>query len=352
MYPRPLRPCRSRTAPQEQERLMTPRLRFCLTLLGTIVFGMTSGLSVHAQNYPSRPITFVVPFAPGGLTDVPARLVAALMQERIGQNIVVENKPGGSGVVGGTYAVRATPDGYTLLANSLADTQNLYYIPVPYSAVDDFAMIGLIVEGPPLVLIIDAKLPYKSLAELIFDAKVNPKKISFGTSGPATSPAISLTQLNSLAKTEIVGVPYRGSGEAARNVAGGAIQGTFAFYSQAKPLADDGKVRALAVASAERIAAWPSVPTMEELGYKNFDHRGFVGLAAPAKTPKPVIAFLNKHLNEVLQTEVFRQRMAALGMTAPTENTPEKFADFMRRRTARQAEFAKLSGYAPMSAPR
>jgi tripartite-type tricarboxylate transporter receptor subunit TctC len=114
-------------------------------------------------------------------------------------------------------------------------------------------MIGLIVEGPPLVLIIDANLPYKSLAELVADAKANPKKISFGTSGPATSPAISLTQLNSLAKTEIVGVPYRGSGEAARNVAAGGIEGTFAFYSQAKPLADDGKLRALAVASPQRI---------------------------------------------------------------------------------------------------
>ena len=331
---------------------MASRLWFCLTMLSTIVSATTNILSAHAQNYPNRAITFVVPFAPGGLTDVPARLVAALMQQKIGQNIVVENKPGGSGVIGGTYAVRATPDGYTLLANSLADTQNLHYIPVPYSAVNDFSMIGMIVEGPPLVLIIDAKLPYKSLAELVADAKANPKKISFGTSGPATSPAISLTQLNAIAKTEIVGVPYRGSGEAARNVAGGAIQGVFAFYSQAKPLADDGKVRALAVASSQRIAGWPDVPTMEELGYKNFDHRGFVGLAAPAKTPKPIIAFLNKHLNEVIQTEVFRQRMSALGMTVPTENTPEKFAEFMRRQTARQAAFAKLSGHAPMSAPR
>jgi tripartite-type tricarboxylate transporter receptor subunit TctC len=330
---------------------MVSRWWFCL-MSGTVAIGVTCAGPVQAQDYPSRAITMVVPFAPGGLTDVPARMVAALMQERIGQNIVVENKPGASGVIGGTYAVRAAPDGYTLLANSRADTQNLHYISVPYSAIDDFAMIGMIVEGPPLVLIVDAKLPYKSLAELIADAKANPKKISFGTSGPATSPAIALTQLNSLAKTEIVGVPYRGSGEAARNVAGGAIQGTFAFYSQAKPLADDGKVRALAVASPQRIAAWPDVPTMEELGYKNFDHRGFVGLAAPAKTPKPIIAFLNKHLNEVLQTETFRQRMAALGMTAPTENTPEKFADFMRRQTAQQAEFAKLSGHAPMSKPR
>jgi tripartite-type tricarboxylate transporter receptor subunit TctC len=327
---------------------MATHRQFSAFLLTMLLGAIMSAADVQAQSYPSRTITFVVPFAPGGLTDVPARVLAALMQERIGQNIVVENKPGGSGVVGGSYAARAEPDGYTLLANSLADTQNLHYIPVPYNAVDDFAMIGMIVEGPPLVLIIDASLPYKSLAELVTDAKANPKKVSFGTSGPATSPAISLTQLNAMAKTEIVGVPYRGSGEAARSVAAGGIQGAFAFYSQAKPLADDGKVRALAVASPNRIATWPDVPTMGELGFPNFDHRGFVGLAAPAKTPVAIIALLNKHLNDVIQSEAFRTRMAALGMTVPANNSPENFATFMRSETARQAELAKLSGHAPM----
>jgi tripartite-type tricarboxylate transporter receptor subunit TctC len=306
----------------------------------------------QVQDYPTRAVTIVVPFAAGGLTDVPVRILAAMMQERIGQSIVIENKPGGSGVVGGTYAVRAAPDGYTLFANSIADAQNLHYIPVPYGAVDDFAMIGIIVEGPPLVLIIDAKLPYKSLAELIADARANPTKISFGTSGPATSPAIALTQLNSLGKTEIVGVPYRGSGEAARNVAAGGIEGAFAFYAQAKPLADDGKVRALAVASAQRIASWADVPTMEELGFPNFDYSGFVGLAAPLKTPPAIITYLNKELNAVVQSQPFRERMEALGMTVPADNTPEKLADLLRRETVRQAALAKLSGHAPLAPQR
>jgi tripartite-type tricarboxylate transporter receptor subunit TctC len=306
----------------------------------------------QVQDYPTRAITIVVPFAAGGLTDVPVRILAAMMQERIGQSIVIENKPGGSGVVGGTYAARAAPDGYTLFANSIADAQNLHYIPVPYNAVDDFAMIGIIVEGPPLVLIIDAKLPYKSLAELIADARANPTKISFGTSGPATSPAIALTQLNSLGKTEIVGVPYRGSGEAARNVAAGGIEGAFAFYAQAKPLADDGKVRALAVASAQRIASWADVPTMQELGFPNFDYSGFVGLAAPLKTPPAIIAYLNKELNAVVQSQPFRERMEALGMTVPADNTPEKLADLLRRETVRQAALAKLSGHAPLAPQR
>jgi len=164
-------------------------LRLSLPLLAALVVGALLPTAAPAQDYPNHPITMVVPFAAGGLTDVPARVLAAMLQDRIGQSIIVENKPGGSGTLGGAYAARATPDGYTLFANSIADTQNLYFIPVPYNAIDDFEMIGMIVEGPPLVLIIDAAMPYKSLDELLADARANPNKISFGTSGPATSPA-------------------------------------------------------------------------------------------------------------------------------------------------------------------
>jgi tripartite-type tricarboxylate transporter receptor subunit TctC len=205
-------------------------------------------------------------------------------------------------------------------------------------------MIGMIVEGPPLVLIIDAELPYRSPAELLCDAKTNPNKISFGTSGPATSPAMALAQLNALAKTKIAGVPYAGSGEAARNVSPSGVQGAFAFYAQAKPLADGGKVRALAIAMPDRIATWPEVPTMQELGFPNFDYRGFVGLAAPAKTPASIIAYLNRELNDVVQSPDFRSRMEALGMAVPAKNTPELLVDYMRRETKRQGELAALTG--------
>src|SRR6202166_2141797 len=196
-----------------REREMTDRLRVFLRLFGALLVAAAAPMEAGAKNYPAHPITMIVPFAAGGLTDVPARVLAGMLQERIGQTVIVENKPGGSGTLGGAYAARAAPDGYTLFANSIADAQNLHFIPVPYNAIDDFAMIGMIVEGPPLVLIIDAALPYKSLAELLADAKADPKKISFGTSGPATSPAMALAQLNALGKTEIAGVPYRGSGE-------------------------------------------------------------------------------------------------------------------------------------------
>ncbi len=324
------------------------RMPTWMGVLGLMAMGI---VSAQAQNYPNRPISFVVPFAPGGLTDVPARVLAPIMQEKLGGNIVVENKTGGSGVVGATHVLRSEPDGYTLLVNALADVQNLHYIKVPYNAVDDFTLIGKVADGPPLVLIVNAGLPYKSLKELIDDARANPNKISFGTSGPATSPAISMTQLNHTAGTRIVDVPYRGSGEAAGAVVTGAVQGTFTFFSAAKPLVDGGKARALAVAGAKRIAAWPDVPTMEELGYRNFNHSGFVGLVGPARLPQPVAASLLKALNELIHSDLFKTRMEALGMTIPdaASNTPANFATYMRAEMGRQAELARLTGHDPMA---
>ena len=313
--------------------------RLWLPLLGALLVGAMP--MAQAQNYPTRPITMIVPFPAGGLTDVPARVAATMMSEKIGQNIVIENKTGATGTIGAGFAARAAPDGYTLFANSLADTQNVHFMPVTYSPVDDFVQIGWIADGPPIVAVINAGLPYKTIQELIAASKADPKSVSFGTSGPASSPHMALVQLNAAAKTEIVPVPYRGSGDAARAVAGGQVQGVFTFFSQAKPLLDDGKVRALAVAAPARIPALPNVPTFKEIGY-DIDFRGFVGMSAPAKTPKPIVEYLNKQLNAVVQSEAFKTRMAALGMTVPADNTPEKYDAYIRQETAKQGAIAKL----------
>ena len=322
-------------------------MRFALRWLSWIGIWLAASVTAWAQaeNYPSRTITVVVPFPAGGLTDVPTRLAASLLQDKIGQPVVIENRTGGSGTIGATYVSRATPDGYMLHANSLGDAQNLHYMPLSYHPVDDFAMIGWIVDGPPLILAIDAKLPIKTVAELIADAKANPDKYSFGTSGPASSPNSTLMQFKAAAGIEIQAVPYRGSGEAATAVATSAIQGTFTFFSQGKALVDTGKLRALAIAGPKRMEAWPDVPTLPELGFK-IDTRGFVGLGAPARTPKPIVAFLNKNLNEVLQTDRFKKPMAELGMAPPpaADNTPEKFDKFMRDEIARQGGLAELTG--------
>ncbi len=323
---------------------MTTSPRLGMPLIGALLAGVMLTAGAQAQNYPDRPITVIVPFPAGGLTDVPARVAATMMSAKIGQNMVVENKTGATGTIGAAFAARATPDGYTLFANSLADAQNIHFQTLTYSPVDDFAQVGWIVDGPPLVLMINAKLPYKTLADMIAAAKADPKSVNFGTSGPASSPGMAVAMLNAAAKTDMVAVPYRGSGDAARETAGGAIQAAFSFVSQAKPLVDDGKVRVLAVAAPARVAAWPDVPTFQELGYK-IDFRGFVGLSAPVKTPKPIVEFLNKQLNEVVQSDAFKSRMAALGMTVPaaSDNTPAKYDAFIRKEIARQGELARIA---------
>lgn len=321
---------------------MTIRLKLRLALSGALLLGVVP--AAQAQSYPNRPVTMIVPFPAGGLTDVPARVMATMMAEKLGQNVVVENKTGATGTIGAAFAARATPDGYTLFANSVADAQNVHFSKLTYSPVDDFVQIGWIVDGPPLVAIVNAQLPYKTLGEMIAAAKADPKAVSFGTSGPASAPGMAVAMLNAAAKTPIVPVPYRGSGDAARAVAGGQVQGVFAFFSQAKPLVDAGQVRALAIASPTRVAEWPNVPTFQELGYK-IDFRGFVGLAAPKGTPRPIVDLLNKHLNDVAQSDGFKSRMAALGMTPvpATDNTPEKYDAFLRKETVRQGEIAKLA---------
>lgn len=310
-----------------------------------LLVGALGAFGASAQDYPTRPITFVVSFAPGGLSDVPARLLAAEMQQHIGQSIVVENRPGASGITGASSVLRAAPDGYTLLVSAISEVQNLHYLSVPYKFTSDFTQIGKVADGPTVVLIVGANSPYKTLDDLIKDAKANPDKISFATSGPATSPAIAVSQLNSMAGTKIVDVPYRGTAPAATAVMSGEVQGAFVFYPSAKPLVDDGKVRALAIANSKRIPHWKDVPTMAELGFPGFEHNAFVGLAGPPGIPPAIVAKLNKALNATVQSAAFRARIEPLGMVAPpADNTPETFTKFLVTETEHQAGLAKLSG--------
>ena len=240
----------------------------------------------------------MVSFAPGGLTDIPARMIAPDLQQRLGQPVVVENKPGASGVIGGSYVVRSSPDGYTLLVSGISEVQNLFYLHVPYSVQADFAAVGKIADGPPLVLAVNSGSPFKSLEDLVSYAKANPAKINMATTGPATSPAIAVSQLNSLAGTEIVSVPYNGSGPAAAACRGRASAGGDFLAAercrngQQRPSAPAGDRDSTAPRAS------PDVPTFAERGFKNFEHSAFVGLLAPRDTPKAVIAILNKGLND------------------------------------------------------
>lgn len=316
--------------------------RFMLAALAVFAFAAVS----WGQGFPNHPITLVVSFAPGGLTDIPARMIAPEMQKRLDQPVIVENKAGASGVVGGSYVVHAAPNGYTLLVSGISEVQNLFYIRVPYNPEKDFAPIGKIADGPPLVLAVISTSPFKSVADLIAYAKANPTKTNIATTGPATSPAIAVSQLNALLGVNIAAVPYQGSGPAAAAVASGQLDAGFVWLPSIAGMVSGGQVRILAVATAHRVPALPNIPTLGELGYKDFDHSAFVGLLAPRGTPKPVIATLNKALNEAITVSGFAQKLEPFGMTVPPQpNTPESYGEFIAKQIAYQRELAKLSGH-------
>jgi tripartite-type tricarboxylate transporter receptor subunit TctC len=316
---------------------------WCLTALILAIDLSPPASRALALDYPTRPIKLIVSFAPGGLTDIPARLLAAEMQQRLGQPVIVENRAGASGIVGGTFVFNADPDGYTLLVSAVSEVQNLYYLSVPYRFAKDFTQIGKVADGPALALIVKGDSPFNSVQDVIAFAKQNPT--SFATSGPATSPAIAVAQFNSIAKTDIQGVPYRGTGPAAAAVMSGEVQGGFVFYPTAKPLVDSGKVRVLAVASKTRLESWKDVPTMIELVFARFEHNAFVGLSGPAHLPPEIVARLNSVLNDAIKSPDLRARLEVLGMAPPSGgNTPEAFSKFLEGETAFQAELAKIAG--------
>jgi tripartite-type tricarboxylate transporter receptor subunit TctC len=318
-------------------------LQKVVALFGIALVSGLFATSAAAQKYPSRAVTLVVPFPAGGLSDVAARVLAVKLQNRLGVPFIVENRVGGAGTIGAAKVARSKPDGYTILVNSIADVTNLHYVPVPYDILKDFTEIGMIIEGPPLVLVVNPAVPQKSVSELIAFAKANPGKLNFSSSGPGTPPAIALAQLKVDADVDIVDVPYRGSVPATLAVVSGEVQAGFVFQGTARQLADAGKLRTLALTAVRRDQSWPEVPTMIESGFRNFEHQGFSGLLAPAKTPPEIIALLNKHLNEIIRQPAFRDQFAANGMRPPDNNSPQDFAAYMRREIERNGELAKLT---------
>jgi tripartite-type tricarboxylate transporter receptor subunit TctC len=300
----------------------------------------------QAQDFPSRTITLVVSFAPGGLTDIPARMIAPELQQRLKQPVIVENRAGASGVIGTSYVTHAAPDGYTLLVSGISEVQNFLYIKVPYDVQTDLATVAMIADGPPLVLAVPASSPFKTFADFIAYAKANPGKINMATTGPATSPAIAVSQLNSVAGTNIVAVPYNGSGPAATAVAGAQVQAGFVWLPSVSGMVSGGQVRILAIATAQRLPVIKDVPTMAELGFANFEHSAFVGILAPRNTPAAVIATLNKAVNDSLSgSPTFKQHLEPFGMTLPPQpNSAEAYHKFMADQIEYQRKLAALPG--------
>lgn len=300
--------------------------------------------SAHAQNYPTRAITLVIPFAPGGSTSIVGRGIADKMSELLGEKVVVDNRPGAGGTVGTKAVAKSEPDGYTLVlgyTGTLAIGPSLFRN-VGYDPRKDFAPIGLIGNAPNS-LVVHPSFPAKSVAELVAYAKANPGKVNFGSAGAGTASHITGEYFARSAGITLVHIPYKGTGPALTDLLGGHIPMAFAPIPASHPNITAGKLRALAVTSITRSGLLPDVPTMVEAGLPGFDASLYYGLAAPAGTPRPVIDKLNKVLRDALASDEVKKQLGNDG-TEITPGTPEDYADFIDKDEKKWSQLVKASG--------
>ena len=301
----------------------------------------------QAQNYPTRPITLVIPFAPGGSTTIVGRGIAEKMSELLGEKIIIDNRPGAGGTVGTRAVAKGEPDGYTLLlgyTGTLAIGPSLYKN-VGYDPRKDFAPVGMIGNAPNS-LVVNPDFPAKTLAELIAYAKASPGKLNFGSAGAGTASHITGEYFARAAGITLVHIPYKGTGPALTDLLGGHIPIAFAPIPASHSNVAAGKLRALAVTSPGRSGLLPDVPTIAESGFPGFDASLYYGLAAPAGTPRAVIDKLNKALREALASEEVKRQLGNDG-TDITPGSPEDYAALIDRDEKKWAQLVKASGVEP-----
>jgi tripartite-type tricarboxylate transporter receptor subunit TctC len=295
-----------------------------------------------AQTYPSQPIRLVVPWPPGGATDVIARLMSQPMGQRLGQAVIVENRAGAGGNIGTEQFVHSKPDGYTIImATSSTNAANPHlYARLGFDPVKDFAPI-LFVASVPNILVVPASSPARSLQELLDAARANPGKLTYGSAGIGASQHLAGALFKNLAKVDIVHVPYKGSGPAAADLMAGHID--MMLDTGSLPHITGGKLRALAIASKSRLSTLPNVPTFEEAGLKGMIASAWYGLMAPAGTPRPVIERLNSDANAALQSPELRKQLVEFGAEIGG-GSAEEFARFAAAEIKRYAEIVSISG--------
>jgi tripartite-type tricarboxylate transporter receptor subunit TctC len=297
-------------------------------------------------SYPDRPIRLIVPFAPGGVTDVIARLWAQAMSQRLGQNFYVENQGGGGGNLGAGTAARLQPgDGYTVFiaASSFAINPGLYN-KIPYDPVKDFAPVTLLAASPN-VLVVHPSMPAKTLAELIAAVRADPAKYSYGMSGVGTPNHIQMETLKVALKLDMTTVPFSGGGPVVQSTVAGHTPVASTTLAAVLPLVAGGQLRALAVTGTKRAAAWPDVPTLTEAGVPGQEADTWTGVMLPAGAPKEIIDKLRAETVEVLGTPEMKQQLDKLGFTA-SGNTPAEFAARLRTEIAAWAQAIEQAGIA------
>jgi tripartite-type tricarboxylate transporter receptor subunit TctC len=308
------------------------------------VFALLFATGASAQDYPTRPITLVVPYAAGGGNDVMARTVAEKMSKSLGQNVVVENRAGAGGSIATRQVARAAPDGYTLVlggTGSLAVNPTLYSN-VGYDPRKDFAPIGLIGTGQ-LIVLVNPNLPAKTIPELIALAKKEPGKISYASAGVGSGIHLGVVLFEQMADIKLTHVPYRGTAPALTDLIGGHVQMYFSSIPSAIGIAKEGKVRALAVTGPKRSPVFPGLPTVAEAALPGFEAVLHYGIVAPAGTPKAIVDKLSAALREAVMAPDTKQRMAADG-TEPFPSTPEEYAADIDKEETKWSAIVRKSG--------
>jgi len=316
--------------------------RTAATALAALAAFATLATPARAQDYPSRAVRIIVPFAPGGSADVYGRFIAQRLQEALGQNFVIDNRPGGGSLIGTDAVAKAAPDGYTLLQNSIT-THGVgphLYSRLPYDPVKDFAPVsGLALL--PLIMAVNADLPFKNVDDVVIFSKKN--NVNFASSGNGCAPHMAAELFKSVTCAPLTPVPYKGSGPAVADLVGGRVQIMFDAAPSLIAHIRSGRLRVLGAASAERNRLLPEVPTFGELGYPKVAVSLWYGLLAPAATPKPVIEKLNREVLKALASADVREKLQAQG-AEPMPGTPEAFGSFMQDEMAKWAPVVKQAG--------
>lgn len=317
--------------------------KFATNALGAILavagIGITNG--AIGQTWPAKPISLVVPFPSGGTTDILARALGDQLSKNLGQPVIVENRPGAGATVGADYVAKAKPDGYTLLMGAVHHTiATSVYKKLPYSFQKDLAPISTLAMVPNVLVINSAKTPAKNVSELVGLAKKASPELSYGSNGNGTAQHLIGTQFQKATGTQLLHVPYKGSGPLTTDLLGGQVSMSFDTITTVLPHIKGGKLSALAVTTAKRSSALPDVPTMEEAGLKGFDIGTWFGVLAPAATPKPIVTRLNAEIVKIVGSADFQQRLLAAG-AEPMSSSPEAFAKRINDETAKFATLVK-----------
>ena len=318
------------------------RMKRLLAAGASCAFVIFSG-ALLAQGYPAKPIRVVVPYAPGGATDLTARLVGQKMQEAMKQNVLVDNRPGAGGVIGTDIVAKAAPDGYTVLIAVPAEIAILPHLQkMPYDVARDLAPVSL-AAVTPLILVVHPSLPVRSVKELIAFARARPGQLTYASAGTGGVQHLSGELLKVTMKLDMAHVPYKGAGPVMPDLIGGHVPMFFSGMPPAMPHVKAGKLRALAVTTTRRSPAAPDVPTMAEAGVPGFDISNWFAYFVPSGTPAEVISRLNSEVNRGLKQPDVREKLANVG--AETVGTsPEELSKFVRSETEKFARLVKLSG--------